>query len=223
MTSLALIPAAGWIKGFDRPRALVPLVGKELLIERLLRQLDQHSIPALIAYGGQKWKPRHTARLCEIETFPPRTHMMRPKHHGARSSRRTISEMLEHVLKQGVLNQWLMGPGSKIYVLPVDYLFADSLLDELLDHPAPCVYSFKKTDAFMVLTLEVVPDYLKLSESYDSTIWCLRHEKKALEELGFIWFKRNELGRRFWELDLPDQLEEARFLVAEWDGLEGDQ
>lgn len=215
--NLALIPAAGWIKGFDRPRALVPL-GKELLIERLLRQLDQRSIPALIAYGGQKWKPRHTARLYEIEMFPPRSYLMRPKNEGARSSRRTISEMLEHVLKQISLNQWFVGPSSKIYMLPVDYLFADSLLDELLDHPAPCVYSFKKTDAFMVLTLEVVPDYLKLSGSYDSTIWCLRQEKKALEELGFTWFKRNELGHRFWELDLPDQLEEARFLVAEWDG-----
>jgi len=211
---VALIPAAGWLKGFETPRALVSL-GRELMIERLLRQLGKLKVPALVAYGGEGWKPEHTDRLLGLD-FPPLSFTFMPKAAGKRNSRATVAEMLEKVLDRA--DYWGLVPKSRIYVLFVDFVMAYSLLWELTRYSAPCVYSFKRGDLSIILTLSVVSAYLKLSEPYDSTAVCLRQERMALDELEFGWMKqaRKELGQRFWEVDEPSDLARARELVLEW-------
>ena len=122
--TFTLLPSAGRMKKFSKPRALLSL-GKETVIERLVRQSLENKAVPLVATGSVGlwgWTEEHAK---EFEKLSCKV-MISPAHH-EKYDLPTIHFLLQKIQE----------PDAKIIILAGDYVFSDGLFKEILTYPAP--------------------------------------------------------------------------------------
>lgn len=210
---VAIIAAAGGFHKFQIPRSLLKLNG-ETVIERLVRQLNEARVQCLVGIGRAGvagWTEEHVQ---ELQKLP--CDVLISAAPGALHSLATVRFLLNHL--QENQERYKLREQSKIYIIHGDYIFADSLLEEFLDYPAPNIYEFKFTDTSMTLTWDILDDFMRISRlPYHALITVARGKKEIFcREFGFSMIKHKEYKHRFMEVDHLEELEWARRMVKRW-------
>lgn len=205
-----------------QPKALMT-IGREILVERLVRQLKSKNIVPIVGAGttsevsqGRTWSEGHVKKIhklpCEVLASP---------HHGERYGRGTMLFLLRHVLEKDDL--------EKVFVFTGDYVFEDKLLYEILNYPAPCCLLMQRyrsksypgligINQVLLLTKEVLPDFLELASlEYEPAMLFGKHQDK-FAKLGFhpIAFRGEDFyGGWFVEIAAsPGSVERANLYAA---------
>lgn len=229
VTICAGILAAGEIRYPSRaqpgllPRALLDLNG-EMIIERLVRQLRAVGVRPVIAVGevGRGgWTEEHVERFRELECPLLTSIKMKPSYFMG-----TTRVLLEHFVAQR--RAYGIRPKDKIILIPGDFVFTDDTLRQTLGYPAPCLYCHNNTDPGLLLNGRTLSPVLELAAKYEDFNWKKRwfefaglwkKEKHRLKGLGFRYIGRLRSPTvndpyRFVEVDVPENLEMAKMLVA---------
>lgn len=206
MKTVVLLPSAGSMKAFDRPRALLSL-GKETVIERLVRQSLQNEAVPLVArgyVGPWGWTKEHVA---EFERLPCEV-LVSPRHN-TKCDLPTIRFLLQNI----------RAAEAKILVLAGDYVFSEDLFREVLQYEAPGFMQFSNRGAIgAALGTNDVPTFL-IHTRGACLLWDVASSRGE-------WFQ-SALGYRsmqgkaaffpqdFVEIDTPEEYELALLLVKE--------
>lgn len=202
----------------DMPRALLQLNG-ETIVQRLIRQValvGAHPIVAVGCVGRGGWEQWHVDEFSKLGCDLVISERMRPSYLMG-----TTIVLLEAVQRHGVQ------AGSKIMLLPGDFVFTDAAFRRVWGYPAPCYYCENNTDPGVIVDGRSLPAFLALVHRYENFTWnrvwfeyagLWKKERGWFRKHGFKYFgklrgdPKNDPDR-FVEVDVADDYLLAKELV----------